>query len=301
MFGFILKKSFCDGWDNLLTLVLSNLVFVFTGFGLFLLTGLCARAEMQWPFLLMTIVSVMVLSVLLFAYSDTAAHIANFDGIHIVDFFKAIPGALKDGALFGFMNAAVFMISTFSIRYYLFETGTLIGFGLGCAIFWIDFFYLLAMQWFIPIRALMKNDFKKCFKKSFILLFDNTGFTLLMFLYNLIQLALSVVCIGFFPSIAVMLIGNTNALRVLLYKYDYLEEHPELKTRKERRQIPWDELLSEDREILGPRKLRSFLFPCSSKPFNPILFIRSSARRSSAAFRSFTVLKDAAKSTSSCE
>ena len=159
MFGFILKKSFCDGWDNLLTLVLSNLVFVFTGFGLFLLTGLCARAEMQWPFLLMTIVSVMVLSVLLFAYSDTAAHIANFDGIHIVDFFKAIPGALKDGALFGLMNAAVFMISTFSIRYYLFETGTLIGFGLGCAIFWIDFFDLLAMQWFIPIRALMKNDF----------------------------------------------------------------------------------------------------------------------------------------------
>ena len=261
MFGFILKKSFCDGWDNLLTLVLSNLVFVFTSFGLFLLTGLCARAEMQWPFLLMTIVSVMVLSVLLFAYSDTAAHIANFDGIHIVDFFKAIPGALKDGALFGLMNAAVFMISTFSIRYYLFETGTLIGFGLGCAIFWIDFFYLLAMQWFIPIRALMKNDFKKCFKKSFILLFDNTGFTLLMFLYNLIQLALSVVCIGFFPSMAGMLIGNTNALRVLLYKYDYLEEHPELKTRRERRQIPWDDLLAEDRDILGPRPIRSFLFP----------------------------------------
>ena len=82
-----------------------------------------------------------------------------------------------------------------------------------------------------------------------------------MGLYNFVLLALSVLCIGFFPSMSGLLIANTNALRILLYKYDYLEEHPELKTKKERRQIPWDDLIAEDREILGPRKLRSFLFP----------------------------------------
>ena len=205
--------------------------------------------------------SCVVLSILIFAYSDSAAHIANFEGIHLVDFFKQIPGALKDGALFGLMNAAVFLISSFSIRYYIVVSGTLLGFALGCAIFWVDFFYLLAMQWFVPIRGLMHNNFKKCFKKSFIILFDNTRFSLLMFLYNLILLALSVVCIGFFPSMTGILIANTNALRVLLYKYDYLEEHPELKTKRERRQIPWDDLLAEDRDILGPRPIRSFLFP----------------------------------------
>ena len=58
-----------------------------------------------------------------------------------------------------------------------------------------------------------------------------------------------------------ILIADTNALRVLLYKYDYLEEHPELKTRSQRRQIPWNDLLAEDRDILGPRPIRSFLFP----------------------------------------
>ena len=41
----------------------------------------------------------------------------------------------------------------------------------------------------------------------------------------------------------------------------YLEEHPELTTKKERKNIPWEELIYEDRETLGPRKLRSFLFP----------------------------------------
>lgn len=259
MFGFILKKNFCDGWDNLFSVVMANLVFLFTGIGLVLLNALASKIDVLW--LICIALSFAILSVLMFAYSDCAAHIANFEGIHLLDFFKAIPGALKDGILFGLMNATVFFVSSFSIRYYLFETGTLLGFALGSAIFWVVFFYVLAMQWFIPIRALMHNNFKKCFKKSFIILFDNTGFSLVMGVYNLILIVLSVVCIGFFPSMAGLLIANTNALRVLLYKYDYLEEHPELTTKKQRHQIPWDDLLTEDRNILGPRPIRSFLFP----------------------------------------
>ncbi len=256
-----MKKSFCDGWDNLISVIISNLVFLFTGIGLVLLNGLAAKVNSELFILFILIFSVVVLSILTFAYSDCAAHIANFDGIHILDFFKSIPGSLKDGALFGLMNSAVFLISSFSIRYYFVESGTLFGFALGCAIFWIDIFYLLAIQWFIPIRALMHNNFKKCFKKCFIILFDNTGFSLLIALYNLVMLALSVLCVGFFPSMSGILIADTNALRILLYKYDYLEEHPELTSKKQRRQIPWDELLSEDRDTLGPRPIRSFLFP----------------------------------------
>ena len=259
MFGFIIKKNFCDGWDNLLSVILVNLVFLFTGIGLVLLNGLLA--PYPWLALLALIFSAVVLSIEAFAYCDSAAHIANFEGVHILDYFKAFPGALKDGALFGLLNAAVFLISSFSIKYYFTEMTSLLGFALGCAIVWIDFFYLLAIQWFIPIRGLMHNNFKKCLKKCFIILFDNTGFTLLLGIYNLILIALSVVCIGFFPSMSGITIGNTNALRILLYKYDYLEEHPELRTKKERRRIPWNELIREDKEILGPRKLRSFLFP----------------------------------------
>lgn len=258
MFFFIIKKNFCDGWDNLLSVIVANLVFLFTGIGLVILNAFASANTLLA--LLAFVFSAVVLSIEAFAYSDTAAHIANFDGIRFIDFFKAIPGVLKDGTLFGLLNSAVFLISSFSIKYY-FGMQTLFGFALGCGLVWIDFFYLLAIQWFIPIRGLMHNNFRKCLKKCFIILFDNTGFTLAYSLYNLILLILSVVCIGFFPSMSGILIGNTNALRILLYKYDYLEEHPELKTKKERRQIPWETLIAEDREILGPRKLRSFLFP----------------------------------------
>jgi hypothetical protein len=79
-------------------------------------------------------------------------------------------------------------------------------------------------------------------------------------IYNLVLIALSIFFIGLIPSMAGISIGNTNALRIRLYKYDYLEEHPEI-TGRQRKKIPWEELIYEDRETLGPRKLRSFLFP----------------------------------------
>ena len=209
MFFFIIKKNFCDGWDNLLSVIVANLVFLFTGIGLVMLNAVASGNSLLA--LAAFVFSAVVLSIEAFAYSDTAAHIANFDGVRFLDFFKAIPGVLKDGALFGLLNSAVFLISSFSIKYY-FGIQTLFGFALGCALVWIDFFYLLAIQWFIPIRGLMHNNFMKCLKKCFIILFDNTGFTLAYSLYNLILLVLSVVCIGFFPSMSGILIGNTNAL-----------------------------------------------------------------------------------------
>ncbi|MBP5520078.1 MAG: hypothetical protein J6X84_05815 [Treponema sp.] len=260
MFGFIIKKNFCDGWDNLLSVVICNVIFLFSGIGLVMLISLASVSTLLT--ILAIVFSFVFLSILTFAYSDTAAHIANFDGIRHADYFRAIPGVLKDACLFGLLNSAVTLISSFSIKYYFTQMGqSLLGYMLGFAIVWIDIFYILAMQWFIPIRGLMHNDFKKCFKKCFIILFDNTGFTVAMAFYNLIQLVISVACIGFFPSMTGILIGNTNALRILLYKYDYLEEHPELKTKKERSRIPWEDLIYEDRQLVGKRTIKSFLFP----------------------------------------
>ena len=83
---------------------------------------------------------------------------------------------------------------------------------------------------------------------------------IVMAIYNLVLIALSIFFIGLIPSMAGISIGNTNALRIRLYKYDYLEEHPEI-TGRQRKKIPWEELIYEDRETLGPRTFRSFLFP----------------------------------------
>lgn len=269
MYGFILKKNFCDGWDNLLSVVITNAIWLLSGFGLFLLMMTVIKmVPDEDPSLLNYILigSVFVFicvhfSIIGFAYGDTAASIANFEGIKILDYFKAIPGVLKDAIPFGLLVAAIIIISGFGFDFYFLQSQSLVGFFAGGIIFWFDIFCLLSFQWFLPIRSLMHNSFLKCLKKSFIIFFDNTGYSIFWFLHNIIMLVPSVLMFGFCPAFAGLLIANTNALRIRLYKYDYLEEHPELKTKKERRQIPWEELIYDDREALGPRKLKSFLFP----------------------------------------
>lgn len=260
MFGFLIKKNFCDGWDNLLSVVVTNVLILFVGIGIVFLNMIASQLGVIIQ-VLAAIISSIIFFIFVFAYGDSAAEIANFNGIRLRDYFLAIPKVLKDATLFGILFSVVIMISLFSIHYYFTQSQSYVGFLMGAAICWILLFFLLAMIWFIPIRSLMHNNFKKCLKKSFIILFDNTAFTLAVAFYDLILVAFTVLFIGFLPSVSGILIANTNALRLRLYKYDYLEEHPELKTKKERRHIPWEDLIYDDRETLGPRKLKSFLFP----------------------------------------
>ena len=269
MYGFILKKNFCDAWDNLLSVVITNILFLFTGLGIVLLssffTNKCSENitdvvfySVQMGILLLGLI---VLCIIAFAYGEIAAKIADFKGIAILDFFKAVPGVIKDAVLFAILLAAIIFISGYSLNYYFIQQQSLFGLLVGAMLFWIDIFIVLSLQWFSPLRSTMHNKFGKTLKKCFIIFFDNTGYSILLALNNLVMVALSVLLIGLTPSIAGIAIAKQNALRIRLYKYDYLEEHPELKTKKERRQIPWEELIYEDRETLGPRKLRSFLFP----------------------------------------
>ena len=260
MFGFIIKKNFCDGWDNLLSVVFTNILLLFVGLGLVYLNLLALNVHLSL-ILLSFPISCIVLSILIFAYGDSAAKIANFEGIRIVDYFKNIPAVLKDATIFGLLFSLFVILSVICFEFYFIEHRTMGYAFIGAIILWLDVFVLLALQWFIPIRSLMKNNLKKCLKKSFIILFDNTGFTIMIALYNLVLLILSIFFIGLVPAMTGILISCTNALRLRLYKYDYLEEHPELTTKKQRKNIPWEELIYEDRETLGPRKLRSFLFP----------------------------------------
>lgn len=270
MFGFIIKKSFCDDWDNLLTVVVVNLIGMTIGLLLLLVcsnfVSVLNDLDNNSFIPLLIVISVLLIgsiliSILNFAFGELAADLANFDGIRLVDFFKAIPGVLKDAVLFGLMTTGLIILSIFCLDFYIVKMQNIAGFLIGSLIVWIDIFLFLSLQWFVPIRSLMHNNFTKCFKKCLLIFFDNTGFSVLIAIHNIVLTALSILLVGFFPSFAGIMIAKTNALKLRLYKYDYLEEHPELTSKADRKNIPWEELIFDDRETLGPRKLRSFLFP----------------------------------------
>ena len=259
MFGFFIKKNFYDGWDNLFNLVVVNVVFLVSGF-LFLGIAFCFAS---FPLVVIPLLFLLaaLFGVFCLAYGETAFCIAGFRTPRIADFFKAIPRSIKDGALFGLLCSVIGTVSLLGIRFYLTQVQSVYGFLLAATLFWLDVIFILSLQWFVAIRSIMKNDFKKCLKKCFLIFFDNTGFSIEMAVHNLFLLCFSFVCMGFIPSFSGIVLAQVNALRLRLYKYDYLEAHPELSESKSRKSIPWEELIYEDRENLGPRTLKQLFFP----------------------------------------
>ena len=259
MFGFLIKKNFCDGWDNVFNLVVVNLVFLISG----LLFAGFIMVFFQWPLIWVPVFLLMTTLFGIFgvAYGTVAANIADFKGVHITDFFHAISKSLKDGALFGILCGFLSVISVVAIKFYVVQLQSITGFLLAAMLFWLDVVLILSLQWFIPLHSLQNNDFKKCLKKCFLIFFDNTGFSIANALYTLVLSVFSVFCMGLVPSFAGIILAHTNALRLRLYKYDYLEEHPELEATRGRKNIPWEELIYDDRETLGPHKLKQIFFP----------------------------------------
>ena len=258
MYLFFIKKNFYDGWDNMLALIVINLVVMAASLGLL---SLIYAVQQSVPLVRALILFFgIVMSILSLASGEVAASAANFGSAHIADFFRAIPSCIADGIRFGLVLGVVGAASYVCIPFY-FAQKTLPAMFIGAMFVWLVVFTLLSIQWFVAIRSLMHNDFKKCLKKCFLIFFDNIWFSLFTAAYNFFLTALSVFLFGLLPSVAGITLAQVNALRLRLYQYDYYEAHPELKTPKEKRYIPWDELLQNDKETLGPRSFKSLIFP----------------------------------------
>lgn len=255
---FYLKKNFFDGWDNLFTILAQNVImYVIVIGGYFLVGTVIDYPAAAIPLL---IILGMLLSVLMFAVSACSAKMVNYKSIPVKEVFQQIPSVWKDAVLFALIVMGMLFITSMAVPFYL-RMGNLLGIALAAVIFWIAFVSILAFQWFLPLYSQLGGGFKKTFKKSYILFFDNTFFTVFMGIYSLFLFIFSVVLIFLAPGIAGIILAHNNALKLRMYKYDWLEQHPELSLKEARKHIPWDELVAEDNETLGPRTLRSFIFP----------------------------------------
>ncbi len=258
MILFYLKKNFFDGWDNLFTLLIQNLIMYVVVVGGYLLAGaLVDYPAVGIPVLLL---SAMILCILMFSVSACCAKIANYKSPSVKEIFEQIPFVWKDAVLFALIVFLIIFIAFTTIPFYL-NMGTLLGIGLAAIIFWILLISLLSFQWFLPLYSQLGGSFKKTLKKSFILFFDNTFFTIFLGIYSLFLFLFSFVLIFIVPGISGIILAHNNALKLRMYKYDWMEQHPEIPLKEAKKKIPWDELFAEDNEILGPRTLRNFLFP----------------------------------------
>lgn len=259
MIGFYMKKNLCDGWDNVFLLAAVNILCLFALIGVFF--ALSAVIESEALTTAVLVLGIMFMNLLMFAFGKCAAQIAQFKAPSIKDFFLYIGETWFDAVRFSLITALLFQLGLVAIPFYL-AMSSLFGVFLSALVFWLLFIATLSLQWFIPLRFLLGGDsFVKSLKKCFIIFFDNAGFSIFVFIYSIILLLLSGLLLFIVPSLSGVVLAQTNALRLRLYKYDWLEKHPELSPREARKAVPWDELIAEDRETLGPRTLKNFIFP----------------------------------------
>ena len=271
MFGFFLKKNFCDVWDNFFHTIAINLpmmiLFIPGYFFCAKMAGLQGGAALgNLGFMIAVTICCMVWGIFYLAEGENAARISKYESPKYKIFLSQIVHCIKDGILLGLLVAFLILAVFISIPYYFKiwipmdgSKGSLTGLFMMACVFWVVVIATLAIQWILPIRSLMHNKFRKCLKKSFIIFFDNPLFSLGVALVNLLNFIFSFVSFGILDGPATMGITLTNALRLRLYKYDWLEINPGL-TKAQRKEVPWEELIAADKQTLGPRTLRSFLF-----------------------------------------
>jgi hypothetical protein len=254
MFGFLIKKTFFDMWDNLITIVLMNLGFI---------ASLAVVVYVPYALSFNTVLAYIGLAVALFIfnlYSGTISmmvgDIADYKRCEFKDFLPYLRSTIKYSGVLTLITCVQLVIVAIGFPFYL-QMGGVFGVLALAVLFWISLAAWLSLQYFFPVRKRLDASMKKIFKKSLILFFDNTAFSFGLALGGIVILAISVFTALLIPGIATFLLWRQVAVKLRLLKYDYLEENPDANRKK----IPWDALLVDDREKVGPRSLKGMIFP----------------------------------------
>ncbi|MDC7125542.1 MAG: hypothetical protein PQJ46_08235 [Spirochaetales bacterium] len=255
MISFLIKKSFFDAWDHLFGIILMNIGFI-----------LCLGLMIFLPSLVEGSSTLLMAICLIpgFFIGHIFAGIASVLLLEVSDYKSISWNQLKNGlfktwkvSIFvGFINSLFLLAVIIGIPFYL-SMGSFVGLAGASVIFWVAIFWLSLVQYFFPILIRMDGGIKVSLKKSALVALDNPGFSLFTLLFSIILFLLSAVLVFLLPGVGAVLLFQQDAFKLRLYKYDWLEEHPELKGEK----IPWTELLEEDKENIGPRSLRGMIFP----------------------------------------
>lgn len=258
MIGFFIKKAFYDGWDNLFQILLLNVMIVGIAFGGWFLAGLTVAVV---PLsILIAVCTILLEGVLLLGISAMMAKVSSFSSFSFSDLFAAMKETWKHGMLFAGLVTLSCAIFAVTLPYYL-GLGNTFGFALAVLMFWVAVIFVLSLQWFLPIRSQLDKNFIKCIKKSFIIFFDNPGFSLFMLLYSTVLMVISLVCVMLLPGFSGLILAHNEAFRLRMYKYDWLEKNTEVDIKIARKSIPWMDLIQEDEDTVGHRSLKSFIFP----------------------------------------
>ena len=235
MFKLLNKKSFFNGWDNILVLALSNVVFCAVILGVIF-----------WDFMPAFLILFLPFSFHMMGMNAVAHKWAYNRKAEISDYTQAIKNRFWHIILFYFILCLMFYSVSFAIPYYLLQMG-MIGMILGFALLWLSLLCLAALMYYFPMALEVATDSPfRTLKKCFILFFDNFTFSLKLLVKNAVDCALSVLTSFLLPGFTGISITNNNAVKFLMQMYSAEEG---------------EEFLQEDYLLMKDRNLRTLFTP----------------------------------------
>ncbi|MBN1649602.1 MAG: hypothetical protein JW874_16305 [Spirochaetales bacterium] len=254
MFGFALRKWFYDLWDNMIKIVILNIVLLFAIFGFGSLIPLISNLPaVGFP---AVIAALYLLNLLIAAASGFSNEISANQAPGFKEYLAFLKVSFKPAI---FITAAIILqilIVVIVIPYYT-RMGNVMGILAGGVVFWICLYWWIMMQYFYPVYWQLNRSIIKAVKKSALITLDNTLFTTGMALASVLIFAVSAITAFLVPGTASVFMWHQTAMRLRLLKYDYLEENPGA----DRKKIPWEVVLSGQRDKVGTRTLRNLIFP----------------------------------------
>jgi hypothetical protein len=254
MIGFLLKKWFYDLWDHMLVLGLINI-----GFLLSIAVPVLSPTILAAVPILSYIIAIagVVWSCTYFAAAAMVIKsLSDGGGFTLRGFLKSIRESWRAGIALGAIVIAIAYCIAVAIPFYLGARST-IGLVAATTLFWMVLLIILVLQFFPAVRARLPGKPGETARKCLELFFDNTLFSMLVAIIDTILIAVSFFLAFMLPGPAGMILFIDEAVKLRLLKYDWLAEHQGA----DRKKIPWDEILAEEKEMTGTRSLKTLIFP----------------------------------------
>ncbi|MDC7221658.1 MAG: hypothetical protein PQJ59_17125 [Spirochaetales bacterium] len=257
MFGFLIKKSFWDFWDKMGLMILMNLTLMLIGAGAVYLFVALYELGMVVPAFAVFVLFGALFFLILGAHTRACTEVINNRSFSPKAWYGFLKEKAKKSLLFYVLVLGFSVVIYTAMNFYGSVGGHAIFLGAFFFMFWVTLFLLFAAGYFFPLSNIMDDPFGKNIKKCFVLFFDNSGVSIGASLLGTLLFSLSFLTAFLVPGVSAAVILWENLMKLLMLKYDYLEENPEADKKK----IPWVILLRDERENLGERGFRDMIRP----------------------------------------
>lgn len=255
MFKFLIKKSFFEGWDNLIPQFLYNIACMALIAAFLFVDNLFEDCTLL-VFLPIIAAFLLLYCVLNFGIAGITHNWTQYQSSWGNGFGEAIKHHIPHILFFYVLALFCALEIIIMIPFYL-NSMSFVGAFLAFIQIWITVFIAIGMQYYIPLCLFLdkENPFF-IFKQCFVLFFDNFGFTIGVSVKTVLDFLISALSFFFIPGLVFINMSHMDAVKLLHLRYRWAKEH-----NVEKKNVNIYDMLEDERTDLGKRSIRGMFRP----------------------------------------